>query len=188
MCFTTMRYGICNAIGIALAICISRIAMLIHFGSVLQLECTMFIKYGACDSIGTESYGIRASCNGTVAQSGGILCQRTRPATKSRGTCRKRFRAGAKSYGIIEIGYSIFAKCQRTSPKCLGSITKSHGILASIGILVIFTFYLITRLSAVAKGNGSFRKGLGSFPKGYRSDATGSIPLLVFIITAAKGQ
>ena len=186
--FFTIRYSICNAIGLSLAICISRIAMLIHFGSVLQLECTMFIKYGACDSIGTESYGIRASCNGTVAQSGGILCQRTRPATKSRGTCRKRFRAGAKSYGIIEIGYSIFAKCQRAATKCLGATTEGYGILSAYLDIAFIICCNNTGLGILPKGQGPFGNSLSSFPKGYRSDAAGSIPFLVFIISAAKGQ
>ena len=158
--------------------------MLIHFSSVLQLECTMFIKYSTCYSIGTESYGIRASCNGTVAQSSGILCQRTRPAAKSRRTCRKCFSAGAESYGIIEIGYSIFAKCQGATAKCLGTTTKSHGILPRSSAVRIFR----ASLSIHTKSQCTFTEGLGSLSKSHRSDAAGGIPFLVFIISAAKSQ
>ena len=118
---------------------------------------------------------------GRSVQSSGLVL-----IAKGCGSCFGSNAFIAKGRSIVGAGNGPFSKSQGTAAGGLRPIAESYGILPQKITLVIFLSR--TGLGIFPKGQGTFGNSLGSFPKGYRSDATGSIPFLFFIISATKGQ
>ena len=145
-------------------------------------------------SIGTAGYGANFLC-GAVS-----IVNLFISATPSRGIqtgglvlvakgCGPRVGSNAfiaKGRSIVSTSKGPFSKSQGTAAGGFRPVAKSYGILSQ-GIVII-VFLSRTGLGIFPEGQSSFGNSLGSFPKSYRSDAAGSIPFLVFIISAAKGQ